>query len=485
MRQEPSPTEGAPLLATSTQEALRDYWERSRGVDRYGERSLARDLSRAINQAFADDLSAAGIESSSIWPEAKGVPASYRTTPQRWDLVVAEDELPLALIEIQILAGSSFQVNVNNRLDSLVAAATNVARTFDGPDRAPYRPWVGVVFVLEENERNSVPLARRAERNPFTLTTDAQPASRIELVGSAFRRMLADRLVGGVCYLAFDTRNGQTREPFPDQTFESFVSSLKSYSDRAGEIRAEQGLSAAELGRVLSESGQVEEVMSGLTSTTAGLSAAESAVIRERRRIVAELQELASDPHSNERKMQAAMGKRYWLFGGQYIGVADRRTLVQLDQYDIPLICADGSLQVVELKGPESKLVRQHRNHLIVADQVHEAVSQCLNYLRSLDEMGAGYRTLYRNELGVDYDLRRARGLVVIGHPNRAHGSGISREQIDQAIRSYNAHLSRIQVVTYADLLDSAERALRFESERPNGAHGPESADEVTGQLNA
>jgi hypothetical protein len=31
------------------------------------------------------------------------------------------------------------------------------------------------------------------------------------------------------------------------------------------------------------------------------------------------------------------------------------------------------------------------------------------------------------------------------------------------AIRSYNAHLSRVQVTTYSELLDSADRALRFE----------------------
>ena len=36
---------------------------------------------------------------------------------------------------------------------------------------------------------------------------------------------------------------------------------------------------------------------------------------------------------------------------------------------------------------------------------------------------------------------------------------------IQQTIRSYNAHLSRIEVVTYKDLADTAERALAFEDE--------------------
>jgi predicted double-glycine peptidase len=37
-------------------------------------------------------------------------------------------------------------------------------------------------------------------------------------------------------------------------------------------------------------------------------------------------------------------------------------------------------------------------------------------------------------------------------------------------IRSYNAHLSRVEVRTYKDLIDSAERALNFENESTRSA---------------
>ncbi len=111
--------------------------------------------------------------------------------------------------------------------------------------------------------------------------------------------------------------------------------------------------------------------------------------------------------------MPRGIGDRYWLFGGQHVAAAERRILVPLDQYDIPLICADGSLHIIELKEPGSRLVKRYRGHLIMANEVHEAVSQCQNYLRSLDEMGAGLRTLHHSELGLDYDHRRTRA---IGH---------------------------------------------------------------------
>ncbi|SNS83453.1 Shedu anti-phage system protein SduA domain-containing protein [Actinomadura mexicana] len=226
------------------------------------------------------------------------------------------------------------------------------------------------------------------------------------------------------------------------------------------------GVDAAELGRALSGRSDISEILSVLLSTKSGLTAAEVAIVARRRDLVSELKELAKTPGTTETQMHKAIGKNYWLFGGRYSGVADRRHITILDQYDIPLICADGSLHLIELKGPDIKdLVYKHRSHMIAGTDIHEAASQSMNYLRALDEQGATLETQYRNELGVQYDLRRARATVVIGHQDHAVSEELSRRQVDHAIRSYNAHLSRVEVLTYADLLDSAERALNFDVE--------------------
>ena len=294
------------------------------------------------------------------------------------------------------------------------------------------------------------------------------PILYADSVAAALSKLLSDQLIDAAFYLTFDADAMRVSEPGSALSFDTFVSRILAHIAQSTERRASSGLSAVNLGRVLAHGEDVQEVVAGLTSTAAGLSAAEAAVIRERRRVVSDLQQLALDPNANETKMHAAIGSKYWVFGGQYVGIADRRTIVPLDQYDIPLVCADGSLEIVELKGPEASLVRKHRNHLIVSDDVHEAVSQCLNYLRHLDELGAALRTQYKNELQIDFDFRRAKGTVVIGHPGRGVPTGVSREQVDQTIRSYNAHLSRLTVITYSDLLESAERALRFASEESN-----------------
>jgi hypothetical protein len=113
--------------------------------------------------------------------------------------------------------------------------------------------------------------------------------------------------------------------------------------------------------------GNVGELVRALSRSADGLAAAESAVIAERRELVVRLQGMVRDPSTTETDMQAVMGDSHWLFGGRYVGVADRRNLAILDQHDVPLLGADGTLHIVELKGPNvPRLVRRHRNHFIV-----------------------------------------------------------------------------------------------------------------------
>lgn len=236
----------------------------------------------------------------------------------------------------------------------------------------------------------------------------------------------------------------------------------------AGDVDVDQLVAA------LVTDGNVGQLVSALSREAGGLAAAESAVVEQRRELVGRLQRRAADPDTTETEMQRAMGEQYWLFGGRYVGVADRRNLTVLDSLDVPLLGADGTLHIVELKGPNVPgLVRRHRNHLVVGTEVHQGTSQAMNYLRSLDEQGATLSTTYRNEYGWDVDMQRVFATVVIGHP--VHVSGLEARQVEQTIRTYNAHLSRVEVITWATLLDSAARALEFERQAATTAQ--ENAD--------
>lgn len=170
---------------------------------------------------------------------------------------------------------------------------------------------------------------------------------------------------------------------------------------------------------------------------------------------VEQLDSVAKDPASTENDLQKVLDKQWWMFGGRYIDKAKRRSLTVLDQLDVPLIRSDGSLHIVELKQANiPSLIRKHRNHLVVGDGVHEAVSQAMNYLVALDEQRAQILT----DLGVD--VRRSSATIVIGHTDFVEDFTV--EEVHETIRTYNSHLTRVEVITFDELVDGARRSLDF-----------------------
>lgn len=253
------------------------------------------------------------------------------------------------------------------------------------------------------------------------------------------------------------------------QLREDALNILRGYGSEgfAGEARSFAGSIAASQarGRDLAGERNRDAFLGALVENTAGLRAVESAVIEGRRRVLAELRALATAPDVNETAMQAILQDNYWIFGGQYVAVSPRRDLVPMQQHDILLVGADRSLTIIELKGPRDPLfARPRENHLTVSAAVNDAVGQCMNYLRSMDEFSLSLTTRSSNELGLDFDFRTAEAVVVIGHQDRPGRAAATRAQMDQVLRMYNSHLSRIRVKTYADLIDAAERALQFDA---------------------
>lgn len=171
------------------------------------------------------------------------------------------------------------------------------------------------------------------------------------------------------------------------------------------------------------------------------------------------LQEAVNDPTTTEPLLQRILENEWWVFGGRYIAPASRRSLTVLDQLDIPLITANGALHVVELKQANiPKLVVPYRNHMIVGAEIQSATGQAMNYLRALDEQRATIWT----ELGID--CRRAFATVVLGHPK--YVSEFDKSAINETIRIFNSHLSRIEVITYDDLIGGAQQALNVAAEQ-------------------
>jgi hypothetical protein len=176
--------------------------------------------------------------------------------------------------------------------------------------------------------------------------------------------------------------------------------------------------------------------------------------------VLAELRKLVENPQTKEQELQSLLSDEWWIFGGRYVERVDRRKFTVLDELDIPLLRSDGVLHIVELKLANiPRLVRKHRNHFTVGDEVNKAMNQAANYLRAFDEQRAEILATLRLE------CRRAYATVVIGHPMHNGEAEVSEQQVRETIRTYGSHLNRIEIMTYEDLLNGAEQSISFLTE--------------------
>jgi hypothetical protein len=224
-----------------------------------------------------------------------------------------------------------------------------------------------------------------------------------------------------------------------------------------------------DLARLIQLAGDTPQMVAKLAASTNGALLAEAVELQRRRDQLAELRKIVEDPSSNERDgIYPQIKKMGWIFGGRYVGDSRRLQLTTGDVLDVPLLRPDGSLHVVELKGANiPRLVHQHRGPkdphvtvkgreelpLIVGTEVHQAVGQAMNYLCHLDEDRANVLAKFKIE------ARRCSATVLIGNPKFVRGD-FATEEIANTIRTYNSHLSRIEVLNYQDLIENAERDL-------------------------
>lgn len=225
---------------------------------------------------------------------------------------------------------------------------------------------------------------------------------------------------------------------------------------------------AADIVRLIQEVHQTPELASKLAETSVGGLLSRSIELERRRHALCRLRRLVEDPSSNEHTIHQELKGQSWIFGGNFVGEVARRQLFTGGILDIPLIRGDGSLHVVELKQAHiPKLVISHRTGHIVGSDINEGVGQIQTYLRSLDEKRAHILADFK------VDARRAQATVLIGDTRRT--TRASREIALETIRTYNSHLSRIEVMTYDQLLESADRAVEFASARQEEESEPSS----------
>jgi hypothetical protein len=165
------------------------------------------------------------------------------------------------------------------------------------------------------------------------------------------------------------------------------------------------------------------------------------------------LRAVISDPSSDVDDLKRVLTAESWVFGGRYIPPASLDNIRVLQQVDLVLIGIDRAIHIVVVgpaNVPDLVVVRDDGNYE-VGNVVQAKVVEAVTHLLNVDKDEA-----VRIRLGVE--TRRAFATVVIGHPTYA--TKLPGSHLRDTLRTYSSYLTGIQIMTYDQLVDTAERSL-------------------------
>ncbi|MEU4573604.1 PaeR7I family type II restriction endonuclease [Nonomuraea sp. NPDC023979] len=148
-----NPTERAEGSATvhgaQIDEALDVFWTNR------DKQSVQRNLHmKGFEALIRQELINAGIPDNYIFTGKPYLPGYYRARKQ-WDLVVSYDGILVAAIEFKSQIGSVSK-NINNRFEEALGTATDTAAAQERNEAfGPIAPWMGYVFILQEDEETT------------------------------------------------------------------------------------------------------------------------------------------------------------------------------------------------------------------------------------------------------------------------------------------------------------------------------------------
>lgn len=149
---------------------------------------------------------------------------------------------------------------------------------------------------------------------------------------------------------------------------------------------------------------------------------------------------VAANP--TEGRFQEHLNQNPWMFGSDYSELLDQRDFVQGQITDFPLRrTADGCLEILEIKRPfaDSLFVYDtSHNSWYPRSELSQAVGQIMGYI---DELDAQRDTIWRRHKIL---VHKVRAKIVIGRDGD--------ENQAEALRRYNSHLNRIEVITFDQL---------------------------------
>ncbi len=172
--------------------------------------------------------------------------------------------------------------------------------------------------------------------------------------------------------------------------------------------------------------------------------------IVEYTRALDELKTLVNNPKTDEREFQKHLEINPWMFGSEYSELLPRKTWTRDDRLDYMLRkTVDDYLEVVEIKAA-------FKEPLFLLDASHDSYYPSSKLSPVIGQVTRYIEEVERNRDSIlakdSVDTLKIRARAIVGR------DGDTEHQA--ALRNFNAHLHRIEIITYDQLIRIAERVL-------------------------
>jgi len=163
-----------------------------------------------------------------------------------------------------------------------------------------------------------------------------------------------------------------------------------------------------------------------------------------------QLKLLVESEKCTENDFQNLLSDNPWMFGSEYSELLDRRTWTRDDSLDFMLRrTADNYLEIVEIKTP-------FKEQLFIYDKSHDSYYPSSKLSLVLGQVMRYIAEIERNRDSIlskdKCDTLKIRARIIVGH------DGSQNHQ--EALRNFNSHLHRIEVITFNQLVRIAGRVL-------------------------
>lgn len=157
------------------------------------------------------------------------------------------------------------------------------------------------------------------------------------------------------------------------------------------------------------------------------------------------------DEDALEARFQELLDQNWWMFGCHYVEQIERRRWTTDETIDILLRSADSYFDLIELKRSNAPLMKTDHGKFVVSADVSDAVNQAAHYITEIERLWPANFQKY----GVD--LYRLKAKILIGYWPPNEPELVAKRA---ALRMFNSHLHRIEVITYDELARIAQNVV-------------------------